>query len=70
MAYIENSREERSMKVNLPLIYASLFEEPKYFCMFEDTTIEDDEIFSSISSMKVKITSKKTGGRFGSLSSL
>ena len=58
------------MNVNLPLMYATLLDEPKYFCMFEETTIEDSEVASSISSMKVKITSKKNGGRFGSLSSL
>lgn len=43
------------MKIRIPLIYASPFEELKYFWIFEDKTIEDEEIDSSISLIKPRI---------------
>lgn len=36
------------MKIRVPLIYASFLVELKNFCTFEDTTIEEREIVSSI----------------------
>jgi hypothetical protein len=67
---MESLRQERSIKVSLPLMYASLFDDAKYFCIFEEMTIEEDEIAASISWLNVKITLEKSGGRFVSLSSL
>jgi hypothetical protein len=43
------------MKVRVPLIYASFLVELKNFCMFEETTIEEREIVSSISLIRVEI---------------